>query len=144
MPALITGHPEIVNIDTLWGLTRDTEAYTPREHFRVVAREYKEASAYLPIIDRMGDEEIIPRRFYQPTTSKRRMPYTWVMKVRGTDPEIGIGVEQTFAVQSTESMTLGEIRDEAERMIVEEDSPTYLLDFIIEMEATMHRVGTAW
>jgi len=144
VPAIIRGHPDVVNIDTLWEFTRETEAYVPRQYFREVARELTEIETYTPIINRMGDEELIPRRFYQTTTSQRRSAYTWVVEYTGIDPEIGLGVTDRFTLSSSKSLTLGEIRDESESMIVEDPSKAFMLDFTIEIVSSMHRQGTAW
>lgn len=144
VPAIIVGHPEIVNIDTLWGITRDTEAYVPREYFREVAREYKETEVYLPIIDRMSEEDMIPRRWHQPTTRKYNTAYTYVVTVRGIDPEVGYGAERTMGIQSDTALTIGEIYEEADALVQMEDSPYYMLDYAFGFSAVLHRKGTEW
>ena len=115
MPMIAGAHPEIVNIDKLWETTRDTPFYVPREAFRIAAREWKDHEKVIDLVNRLPEDNIVPRVWFKPGYQKMKENFLYTVTYTGKDTKTGKTKDSSIAVFSSESLTVEEVLADADK-----------------------------
>ena len=143
-PMIAGAHPEIVNIDALWGTTRDTPFYVPREAFRIAARGDTEQEKILSIVNALPEDALSSRRWYKTGYQSMRSNYMWQLTWEGTHLETGQSFTASTVVWSDRNLTQTEIYEQAGEQLQDESPPLELFDLTVNISALYHKRGTEW
>lgn len=144
VPTAITERPDITSADALYAYMRESGAYVPRSFVREQWGTIKTEQGYAPIINRLEDDQIIPRNWYKDTSFEYQESYVWKIEVTGHIAETGEPSKRIVTIESAENLTIGEVLDNAFDWInlygfemLEETPQTEIVEFI-------HVPGTPW
>jgi len=143
-PMIAGAHPDIVNIDKLWGTTKDTPFYVPREAFRITARAYLDQEKILPIVNALPEDALSSRRWYKTGYQSMRSNYMWQLSWEGIHTETGQPFTASTVVWSDQNLTQREIYEQASEDLQDESPPLELFDLTVNISALYHKSGSEW
>lgn len=132
---------EVTSADKAYKWMREHEYYIPRQYVRDVWREAVYHKGYIPIINRLSDESLVPRRWLATGYQKIPTNYRYVLKIEGTERETGEPMERTIAIDVDDAISLGTARSEAEAKADEYGFQLVGIPWGITVEAVYHRKG---
>ena len=135
---------EVTSADKAYAWMRDHAYYIPRQYVRDVWRESVYHKGYVPLINRLSDEQLIPRRWQQTGYQEIPTNYRYIVRIEGTVRETGEPMSRTIAIDTDDAMSLGEIRDDAEQAAEIYEFEMIGIGERIYIEATYHRRGATW
>jgi hypothetical protein len=134
----------VTSADALYALLHDTPFEAPRRVVREVWADTVVAQSYVPLINRLGEEDLIPRGWVKKTDYKFDNPFIVKVGITGLDPETGL-IKTKFATLTYDNMpTLGLIGEDS-AALVEGDSPKLTTEFyLLEVMSVSHMRGKPW
>ena len=130
--------------DKLYALLRDTDLYAPRAIVREVWAEEVRSQGYMPLINRLDDEALIPRAWMKTTYANYDEAYALKVLITGVDAITGESKEHYITLESKTQLTAGEIRQQA---------ADYLYHYHFKLEpglstisfaSVLHKQGEGW
>ncbi len=113
VPAFMAAHPTITNADVLFAEMRKSDMYVPRTYVREEWRFRKAQADYMDIVERMDDDQIIPRGWMKPTAQGYSDRYVWKATLTGRLAETGQAVERNVTIESAKNEKVGTVLDVA-------------------------------
>lgn len=113
VPAFMEEHPEITAADEMYEYLRDEGFYVPRKWVREAWSREKTGEQYRPLLDRLDEEQLIPREWHEESEFQWEHNFAYVVKVEGqsaTEDEI---IERWVTVESDDPLTSDIIQTEA-------------------------------
>jgi len=144
VPAIMRRVEEATSADKAYEWMREHEQYIPRRFVREVWRREKEASQYIPTINQMPDEQLIPQHMHRTTESKMRRNVRYIVEISGRDVETGIPGTRRAAIDTDYPLTVGEVLDDAMSFA---DIYGFALagpDFGVSIAHAFHASGRGW
>ena len=144
MPMIWGAVPEIRDIDRVWETTRDTPFYVPREAFRIAARETRDHVYAMELVNRLPENDLIPRSWFKTGYQRMRSDYMYVISWKGTHLETGDPFEASTVVWSNESLTIDEIYQDAGEQAATGTPPLELFDLEVTISTAYHKARAPW
>jgi hypothetical protein len=138
------GTGTFTNADTLHKALVGTEFSAPRRIVRDVWRETVVAKEYIPLINRLDPESLIPRAWVQPTAYNYSEPYAVKVKITG-QIEDSTGVTEHFATLLYDHMpTRGEIGEDYAGTLEMSNLSYTPSSLAFSITKISHRQGAVW
>lgn len=144
LPRVIEERADVRSADAAYSALREMGMPIPRQYVREAWREQVIAQNYLPLINRMADEEIIPRRWFQSTEQRFTTPFAYKVRIRGTELETGQPLEKTVTIGSDIRYMVGEIREFGDYWAATYDFDMFISPPTVEITGVLHRAGARW
>jgi hypothetical protein len=139
-----TGTAWYPSADELYAALRGTPYEAPRRIIREEWREHIASQGYVPLINRMSDEDYIPRRWLGTTYADYLDNYAIKVKISGPDSLTGAIKEHFITLEYTEGYQVGVFRQDASDYV-------YLYGFelspgacTVEIARVLHKRGRAY
>jgi hypothetical protein len=141
---IISGQATITAADTMYELLRGTEWEASRRIVREVWAEVKTGLGYIPLINRLPEEEYIPRSWIRQTDAELRENYLVKYRVSGIDAITHEFKWQYVSLEYDRLPSKGEIG---------EDSSQFIYRYLFSMEPGLtditlldvaHKRGLSW
>jgi len=113
VPAFMAEYPTITAADTLYVVMRNTAYYVPRRYVRDEWRTRKAETDYMDIVNRLGDDDLIPERWMRGTDLDYKENYIYKLTITGIDASSKQPIERTITIESDKNMEIGDILDRA-------------------------------
>jgi len=138
------GQEVVTSADALYELLRYTDFYAPRSIVREVWGETVAAKSYIPLINRLPEEQNIPRSMTQSTTWDYSEPYAVKVKVTGIMGEEGEIPEHYVTLLYAAAPTRGQIGEDYAGML-EWSNIKYVPESLqYNISAVYHKKGSPW
>ena len=144
MPMIAGAHPEITDIDDLWGTTRDTPFHVSREAFRYAATEFQDHEKVLDLVNRLPENDLVPRMWFKKGYQHLARNYMYVVTYTGYNIESGELYKQPIPVYSDESLSIQEVLDAADERMDEGEYPMAYEGRSSWITTAYHREGGEW
>jgi len=144
VPLVINANPGITDIDKLWEAARDTALYVPREYFREAVRGYHEEEVQLKFIDALGEQELLPRRWFREGYTRMPENYRYVVETTGVSTETGEIFSRSAAFDSPFQLTKREIYDRVIEEMPDSGPAGMEPGFTMQIIHAFHRTGARW
>lgn len=135
---------EVTSADKAYVWMGEHEYYVPRQYVRDVWREAVYHKGYVPIINRLSDESLIPRRWIATGYQKIPTNYRYILKIEGMERETGEPMERTIAIDVDDAITLGEARTETETYAEIYGFEMIDIEWGVSIESVYHKRGRPW
>jgi hypothetical protein len=130
--------------DDLYQTLRGTEFYAPRSIVRQVWNETVRGISYLPIINKLGEDEGIPRSWVHSTSWQYEQPFAAVVKITGKDPFTQIESSDFVTVLYDNMPTTGQIYSDASDLAQAEETYPLKEKQTFEIQRISHVFGARW
>ena len=137
-------NPDVVDIDSLWQLSRGTIYEVPREPFRIAARNYRDHESSLELVNRLDDSSLIPRVWHKDGYQHMSDNYMYVVTWTGRDSETGLFRDQSTTIHGDEPLTIGEINEQADEKLLAGNYGLDIADLSSTISTAYHKQGAAW
>jgi len=144
MPMIAGAHPDIVNIDTLWETTRDTQFYVPREAFRIAARTWKDHEVAIELVNRLPENSLVPRVWFKPGYQHMSQDYLYVVTYTGKDTRTGKVRDSSIGVYADESLTISELLEDADEVMSSARYGLEIEGLTSRVSVAYHKARAAW
>lgn len=130
--------------DKLYAYLRNTEFSAPRSVVRDVWRETIAAKEYIPLINRLDPDSLIPRSWVKTTDYNYSEPYAVKVKVTG-ELGLGPGVNEHYVTLLYGSMpTRGQIGEDYAGALEASNLSYSPSSLSFKIERVTHRRGASW
>jgi len=144
MPMIAGARPEVTSIDKLWGTTRDTPFYVPREAFRIAAREWQDHEKVMELVNRLPEGSLVPRMWFKAGYQHMSDNYLYTVTYTGLDTTTGKEKDVSVAVYSGESLTIVEVLEEADESIASGRYGLEIEGLSSTIASAYHKARAAW
>jgi len=144
VPGIARQVDTVTSADKAYLWMRNNNYYVPRKYVRDVWREVKEQENNLPIINRMDDNQLIPRSMHRNTWSNIRRNNRYVVEIRGQYTDTGEEAIRTIAIDSDKQLSIGEIYGQASEFARNYGVALAAEGFRMNIAHALHRYGKGW
>jgi len=113
LPAVLARVPEVTSADKAYAWMRANDLYVPRSYVREKWGEIIRGQEYLSIVNRLSENDMVPRRWMEESVFEFGSQYNYVMKITGVDIASGELREEFMTVASNDNLTVEEIQGQA-------------------------------
>jgi len=144
MPMIAGARPEVTSIDKLWGTTRDTPFYVPREAFRIAAREWQDHEKVIELVNRLPENSLVPRMWFKTGYQHMRQDYLYVVTYTGKDTQTGKVRDSSIGVYADESLTIAELLEDADEVMSSARYGLEIEGLTSKISTAYHKARAAW
>jgi len=110
LPAVIAQVPEVTSADKAYTWMRENDLYVPRSYVRTKYAEIIRGAEHIDIINRLPENNLVPRRWMEETSFEYKQKYNYIMKLSGVDAFTTEPREEFTNVASDEELSIGQAK----------------------------------
>lgn len=130
--------------DDLYRTLRGTEFYAPRSVVRQVWNETVRGISYVPLINKLGEDEGVPRSWVKSTSWQYDQPFAAVVKITGLDLVTQQTESHFVTVLYGNMPTTGQIYSDASDLAQAEETYPLLEQQDFSIQSISHVFGARW
>jgi len=139
LPAVMARVPEVTSADKAYTWMRENDLYVPRAYVREKWGEIIRGQETISIVNRLSENDRVPRRWMEESAFEFGSQYNYVMKLSGVDIASGALKEDFMTVSSHENLTVEEIQGQAVNAALAYGIATFDPSFELEFDTIKWR-----
>jgi len=143
VPSFYAQHEGITSADALYAAMREGDQYVPRWAVREAWANGVKAIDNTDLLNRLGDEIVPAASRHDERPWKTQEEWLYHVKITGTDIYTGLPMSQYVTVETSERVSIGEIKASALGCIRDYNFDAFKGDLAAEIEAYIHATGKA-